>query len=125
MAISQRRSRRKIQGGLYKPDRKKKKRELGRNPTSTKVGKKSVSTKRVMSGKKKTFLLSGNTVNVVGKDGKHIKAIIKTILENSANRHFVRRNIITKGAVVETDKGKARITSRPGQNSNLEGVLIE
>jgi len=125
MAISQKRSKRKVQGGLYKDGRKKRKRETGRNPTHTKLGEKRTSSKRTLGGERKVFLLAGNTVNLVGKEGKYTKATIKTIVENGANRHFVRRNILTKGAIVETDKGKAKITSRPGQNSSLEAVLIE
>lgn len=125
MAITQTRSKRKPKGGLYKDYRKKRKYELGREPTQTKVGETRKRTERKMGGNKKIFLLSADVVNLVGKDGKHTKAKIKTIVENSANRHFVRRNIITKGAIVETDKGKARITSRPGQEGSLEGVLVE
>ncbi|MEK6949175.1 MAG: 30S ribosomal protein S8e, partial [Nanoarchaeota archaeon] len=49
---------------------------------------------------------------------------IKTISGNPANRHFVRRNIMTKGAIIETEKGKARITSRPGQDGAVNAVLI-
>ena len=59
------------------------------------------------------------------KAKKCSKATIKNVSGNPANRHFVRRNIITKGAVVETDKGKARITSRPGQEGTINAVLIE
>ncbi|MFH1511592.1 MAG: 30S ribosomal protein S8e, partial [Candidatus Woesearchaeota archaeon] len=33
-------------------------------------------------------------------------------------------NIITKGTIVDTDKGKVRITSRPGQDGTLNGVLV-
>ena len=50
---------------------------------------------------------------------------IKDVLENPANPHYVRRDIITKGAIVITDIGKARITSRPGQHGVVNAVLIE
>lgn len=125
MAITQTRSKRKAKGGLYKGYKKKRKYELGREPTQTKVGEIRKRSKKIMGGNKKTFLLSSNFVNLVDNEGKHIKAKIKTIVENKANRHFVRRNILTKGAIVDTDKGKARITSRPGQSGSLSGVLIE
>ena len=46
------------------------------------------------------------------------------VVDNPANRNFVKRNIMTKGTVVETDKGKVRITSRPGQEGSLNGVLV-
>jgi small subunit ribosomal protein S8e len=37
----------------------------------------------------------------------------------------VRRNIITRGAVVETKLGRARITSRPGQHGVANAVLVK
>ena len=57
----------------------------------------------------------------------HLQAYLepKTVLDNSANSHFIRRNIVTKGAIVETELGQVRITSRPGQNGIVNGVLIE
>ncbi|MBW3022802.1 30S ribosomal protein S8e, partial [Candidatus Woesearchaeota archaeon] len=55
----------------------------------------------------------------------YTKAKIKTVADSPANKHYVRRNIITKGAIVETDKGKAKITSRPGQDGTVNAVLIQ
>jgi small subunit ribosomal protein S8e len=48
-----------------------------------------------------------------------------TVVESPADVNYVRRNIITKGAVVETDIGKVRLTSRPGKDGVLNGVLID
>jgi len=59
---------------------------------------------------------------------KSAKAKILTIFENNANRQYARRNIITKGAVLEIElNGKkfAKVTSRPGQNGIISGVLTE
>jgi len=56
---------------------------------------------------------------------KYSKVKIKNVVENPANRHFVRRNILTKGTVVDTDKGKAKITNRPGQEGSINAVLVE
>jgi small subunit ribosomal protein S8e len=47
------------------------------------------------------------------------------VVENPANPHYVRRNILTKGAIVETEFGKARIISRPGQHGVINGVLVK
>jgi small subunit ribosomal protein S8e len=33
--------------------------------------------------------------------------------------------VITKGAVLDTDAGKARVTNRPGQEGMIHAVLIE
>jgi len=52
------------------------------------------------------------------------KTDIITVVENPANIHYVRRNILTKGAIVNTKLGKARITSRPGQSGVINAVLI-
>ena len=55
---------------------------------------------------------------------KYEKVKIKSVLENPANRHFIRMNIITKGCVVDTEKGKVKILSRPGQEGNLNGIFV-
>jgi len=125
MAISQNRSRRKVSGGLYKNIRKKRLSDLGRDPTMTKVGKRKLRMVRVRSARIKRALLFENTVNLVdSKTKRTMKVKIKSVLENPANRHFVRRNILTKGTIIDTDVGKARITSRPGQHGVLNAVLL-
>ena len=52
------------------------------------------------------------------------KVEILDVLDNTANRDFVRRKIITKGAVIETELGQARVTSRPGQHGVINAVLV-
>ena len=126
MAISQARSRKTATGSRYIDFRKKKQYELGRDPVHTKLGEKKVKSIRIMGGHKKDISLTNNSVNVVDpKTKKHKVVKIKNVLENVANRHFVRRNILTKGTVVETELGKAKITSRPGQEGCLNAVLIK
>lgn len=123
MAISQLRSRRKPSGALYRLYRKKRKYELGRDPTFTKLGNRKIKDERVLGGNIKFRLLNIDYVNVADKD-KTKKVKIKNVIENPANRHFVRRNIITKGTIVDTEIGKVKITSRPGQEGSLNGVLV-
>lgn len=125
MAISHLRARKKPSGGLYKSFKKKRLHELGREASLTKLGSKRLVNIRVMGANLKFRLLSIDTANVYDpKDKKYKQAKIKTIVQNPANRHFVRRNIMTKGAMVETDIGRARITSRPGQDGTINAVLI-
>lgn len=125
MAISQTRSKRKQTGSLYRDYRKKKKHELGRPAALTKLEKKRSASIRTRGNNKKVRLLSIDTANLLDpKTKKHEQVKIKTILENPANRHFVRRNIMTKGTVIDTEKGKAKITSRPGQDGTVNAVLI-
>ena len=124
MAKSQLRSKKKPSGGKLVRGRKKKLYELGRDPTLTKLGKITKRVLRIRSGVKKEVLLTADTINV--SDGKtHKQVKIKTVLENPANRHYVGRNILTKGTVVDTELGKVRITSRPGQEGTLAGVLVK
>jgi len=124
MALTQNRPRRKVTGGRYIDFRKKRSYELGRVPTFTKLSEKASRILRGRGGHQKIVLLQADTANVIGKDGKTFQAKIKTVAENPANRHFVRRNILTKGTIIDTEKGKARITNRPGQEGAINAVLI-
>jgi len=124
MVIIQARSRRKPSGGLYRSTLSKRRYMIGRNASLTKIGEnrtKAVSTK---GGNKKTRMYDVNIANVF--DGKkYVKATIAAVVDNAANRNFVRRNIITKGAIIDTDKGKAKVTSRPGQDGVVNAVLVQ
>lgn len=125
MAISQKRSKRKPTGGRYKSVYKEKLYELGSNPTLTKLEPIRRRKLRVIGANQKIRLLSSDSANVLDPKTKAIKVVkIKTVLDNPANRNYVRRNILTKGAVVETELGKAKITSRPGQEGTVNAVLI-
>jgi len=126
MAIFQKRSKRKSTGGRYKSALSRKLHQRGNHPARTTVGEKRTQRTTTRGGETKQKLLSDKTVNVRDpKKGTQVKATIERVAENPANRHFVRRNIVTRGAVVMTDKGKVRITNRPGQEGSLQGVLTE
>ncbi|MBP2146305.1 ribosomal protein S8E [Methanofollis sp. W23] len=45
--------------------------------------------------------------------------------ENPADINYVRRNLLTKGAIIKTEIGRARVRSRPGQDGVVNAVLIE
>jgi small subunit ribosomal protein S8e len=116
---------RKPTGGKYMKTRPKRLFEKGSDPANTTLGKPLVKKVRVKGGKEKTKTYRLEKVNVLDpKTKKFSSAVVKVVLENPANRNFARRNIITKGCVIETDKGKARVTSRPGQNGGMTAVLI-
>ena len=126
MAISQHKSKQSPSGAKYHAFRKKKQFELGNNPTSTKIGDTKNKTSRNLGGSHKTKLLSANTVNLFDNStGKSSKVKILNVVGNPANRYFVRRNIITKGCIIETEKGKARVTSRPGQEGTVNAMLVK
>ena len=59
------------------------------------------------------------------KTGKTTRSKISSVLENDSDPNFFRRNIITKGAIAQTEAGKVRITSRPGMDGVVSGVLLE
>ena len=124
MASSKFRSQRKVSGGRYHFFRGKKKSELIGITANTKLGeKKDVRSRRTPGGNYKQALLSVKEINVAGK-GKTVKTEILNVIENPANPNLVRRNIITKGAIVQTKLGKVRVTSRPGQEGSVNGVLV-
>ena len=58
-------------------------------------------------------------------EGDITKTEIKSVIDNPANINYIRRNIINKGAIIETGIGKARISSRPGQTGVVNAVLIK
>jgi small subunit ribosomal protein S8e len=121
---SQFRSKRKASGGRYKNTRKKKLREVGRDPLYTSVGKKRINEYRGTGGNVKKSLVAAEEANVF--DGsKHKKVKILSVVGNSANRHFVRRNIITKGAVIKTEIGDAKVVNRPGQEGHINAILLK
>ncbi len=58
------------------------------------------------------------------KTGVVKKARILRVIETPANREYARRNIIVKGAIIETSEGKAIVTSRPSQDGVVNAVLV-
>ena len=124
MAVSQFRSKKKVSGGRYKY-RVKKKKNLGNLPTYTKLDKRKVKVVKGRSAIEKRKIMKGDIANVYDpKTKKYFKLKILNIVGNPADRHFVRRNIITKGAIIKTEKGDAKVTSRPGQQGSINAVLI-
>ncbi|NPV50989.1 MAG: 30S ribosomal protein S8e [Candidatus Methanofastidiosum sp.] len=124
MSIWQARSKRKSTGGRLTQARKKLKRELGRESTFTVIGEVNKKKVRCFGGTEKMKIMKTDYSNLLTKEG-YKKVKITGVTDNPANRHFVRRSIITKGAIITTELGKARVTSRPGQDGVINAVLIE
>ncbi len=83
---------------------------------------------------RKSFRTRGGTTKVAAE--KIFYANLKTpsgvkktrvlnVVETPANRHFARENVIVCGALVETEAGRARVTSRPGQCGVINAILVE
>lgn len=125
MVITQYRSRLKPTGSRYKSYRKKRKYESGRTPALTKIGSRKTRTERKIGGRSKIRLMQAETVNVLDqKTKKFQKAKILTVVDSPANKHYVRRNIVVKGSIINTDLGKAKVTNRPGQEGQINAVLV-
>ncbi len=116
---------RKISGGKYIKNRKKKLYENLGQKRVVKLGEEKRKSTRVRGGNKKTFLLRSNIINVCDKNKKLKKVEIKNVVETPSNRFLARQNVITKGAIIETELGKVRITNRPTQEGIINGVLVK
>jgi small subunit ribosomal protein S8e len=125
MSVWQGVSRRKSTGARLKGGRKKRKFELGGEHKETKIGVRKATLSDTRGGNPKLKLTVAEHANVLDKKkGVCKKVKITGVSENPANQHYVRRNIITKGAIIETEAGKAKVLSSPGQDGNINAVLI-
>lgn len=116
---------RKPTGGKRKPYRGKRKFEQGSFPTETVLGDPKRKVERRRGGNLKVRVLSEKYACVTDlKTGKTQKAEIIRVVKNPANVDYDRRGVITKGTIIETSLGLARVTSRPGQNGVINAVLI-
>ncbi len=126
MGIWQGRSRRKRTGGRLRPIRKKRRFEIARELQTATIGAGTVKKYRVRGANRKLRILTAQTINVFDPATKKMRsAKVITVRENPANPNYVQRNIITKGAILETDVGLVRVRSRPGQDGILNGVRVE
>jgi len=120
-------SRRKPSGGRLKHYRGKRRTEISSENQFAYLGDEDHRKNyRKRAGSQTVRLLSVHEINVNDpKEGKTVRGTINTVLQNDADPNYVRRNIVTKGAVVDTDVGRVRVTSRPGMHGVVSGVLLE
>lgn len=125
MALWQGKSRRSATGRRIRYARGKRKFEIGREENLTIIGNPNLKKVRTKGNNRKTRVKTTNIAYVLDqKNNKTTKTEIVTVVENKANIHYVRRNIINKGAIIETKLGKAKVTSRPGQSGAVNAVLL-
>lgn len=83
---------------------------------------------KTIGGNKKVKISKANTA-IISIAGQAKKAKILNVLENEADKHFVRQKVITKGAIIKVEidgkEEKAKVTSRPGQHGQVSAVLIK
>ena len=119
-------SRRKPTGGRRRLVRGKRRTEISSEQQFAFVGDARRKLYRKTGGLQRVRVLSEQRINVSDPSNGTTQTIsISTVLENPSNPNYVRRNILTKGAIVETELGKVRITSRPGQDGVVNGTLTE
>ena len=113
----------KDSGGRKIHNRKKRRYEKGFFPAETSLGKNKSKTIRKHGGNEKVRLLSVNQANISDASGKTTKVEILRVIENPANVDYDRRGVITKGTMIATTLGTARVTSRPGQDGIVNAIL--
>jgi len=117
---------RKISGGRYKKQRKKKYYEKSGKIRTVKIKETKKKKLRIRGGKEKTVLITTDIANVIDKKTKKAKKTkIINVLETPSNRFLARQNILLKGAIIATEAGKAKITNRPSQEGSVQAELIE
>ena len=114
---------RKDSGGKKRVNRKKRRFEKGFFPAETALGKQKNKIIRKHGGNEKNRLLSVDQVNISDDSGKTSKVDILRVIENPANVDYDRRGVITKGTIIATSLGTARVTSRPGQDGIVNAIL--
>ncbi|MDH3279451.1 MAG: 30S ribosomal protein S8e [Nitrosopumilus sp.] len=115
----------KITGGRRHPLRIRRKYETDRYPNEPNIGAQITITRRVRGNNNKTALKSIDFVNLATGDVKVKKTKILKVLDNATNNDYKRRGIITKGAILETQEGKCKVVSKPGQNGIVNAVLVK
>ena len=115
----------KLTGGRRHPLRTRRKYETDRYPSEPLTGKQVTITRKVRGKKQKTYLKTIDFVNLAAPNAKLKRSKIIRVLENPTNNDYQRRGVITKGAIIETEDGKCKVVSKPGQVGTVNAVLIK
>jgi small subunit ribosomal protein S8e len=116
---------RKLTGGRIKRFRGRRAYEKDGYAAETLLGPTQFYHRRTMGGSAKTSLKFAEFANVLDRSaGSTQKAKINRVLRNPANRDYERRGVITKGALLDTDLGNAKVTTRPSQDGVINAVLV-
>ncbi len=124
MAIWHRNSDTKKTGGKTRPYRKSRKYDLGSEFSAPELGEQRIEKKDTRGGNSKNVVRRSRTVNLA-IDGEVEEVEIESVEDNPANPNYVRRSLLTKGTVIDTEEGEAVITSRPGQDGVVNARLLE
>ena len=102
---------------------------FGHPPTNPKLAKEGVKEeirllKSTRGGNVKTKLKTSIFMNLLTPTGMK-KVRMRNVVETPDNRHHARQNILTQGAIVDTESGKAKVTNRVGQDGVVNGILVK
>jgi len=114
----------KVTGGRRHPLRSRRKYEIDRFPNEAIIGEQITITRKVRGKNVKTAIKTIDSVNLT-IDSKIKRVKIIKVLENATNNDYQRRGIISKGAILETEEGKCRVVSRPGQHGTVNAILVK
>ena len=113
-------------GGKKRAWRGKRAYETGSEPTETILGAVKKRWVRTRGGAIKVRIAVADWAVVTDPSShKSAKSKLLRVVRNPANVDYQRRGVLTKGAIVETELGQARVTSRPGQDGLVNAVLVE
>jgi small subunit ribosomal protein S8e len=116
---------RKLSGGRKVTHRKKRRFERGAFPAETALGERKLKVARRRGGNLKIRAYSEKHASVSNPaTGKTEPLEILRVVRNPANVDYDRRGVITKGTIIETEQGSARVTSRPGQHGLINAVTM-
>ena len=115
----------KLTGGKRHPLRIRRKYEMDRYPNEALSAAQKTVTRKVRGKNQKTGLKTVDFVNLSSSNLKVKKTKIVKVLENPTNNDYQRRGVITKGAILETEEGKCKVVSRPGQDGVVNAILIK
>lgn len=117
---------RKYTGGKMVVPRGRRKYEIDRFPSEPVVGKERTVSRRVRGDNRKISFKFAEFANVsVPSEKKTVRSKIIRVLKNPTNKDYERRGVITRGAIIETELGQAKIISRPGQDGIMNAILIK
>ncbi len=117
---------RKKSGGRRRAYRGKRAFEMGGDAAETLIGENKLIRNRVRGGRSKIKALAYSFANVTDPSTqKSQKVQITKVVKNPSNIDYQRRGVITKGAIVETPLGQARVTSRPGHDGVVNAILLQ
>ena len=114
----------KITGGRKRASRSRRKYEIDRFPNEALVGDQITITRKVRGKNNKTSVKTIDSVNLA-IDSKIKRVKIIKVLENATNNDYQRRGVISKGAILETEEGKCRVVSRPGQHGTVNAIFVK